>query len=416
MSATILPRADSEWRSPRARTRGLRRFVWPAIVLAAVGGGGYFAWKKGWIPHPGARQEAPREARPVPVTLATAEARDVPVLATGLGRVEGFNTVTIRARVDGAIQRVAFTEGQDVREGDLLFQIDPAPYVARLAAARAQRAKDEALLANARRDLERYNELARQQVAARQQVDTQTAQVAQYEAAIQADQAEIDYAATQAGYTAITAPISGRLGARLVDAGNLVQSAGATPLVVIEQIRPITVTFSIGQDALPDVQRAIAASREPLRVEVYGRDPGRALATGRLTLVNNAVDEATGTVQLKAAFDNDDLALWPGGTVTARLRLSVRQGAVTAPEAAVQRGPDGPYVYVVGEGNTAEMRRVRLAFSRDGTTVFEDGLRAGERVVVDGAFKLKPDAPVRESDPRREREEGGGTRRQEGRS
>jgi len=305
-----------------------------ALVLVALGVAGFAGWRFWAGPSVRAQQAAPDSA--IAVVLAAAQARDVPVWRDGLGTVQAFQTVTVRARVDGQIDKIAFTEGSDVKQGDLLAQIDPRPLRAALEQAQAQKARDEAQLANARLDFQRYNELSRDRFASRQQVDTQRSAVAQAEASVQADQANIDNASTQLDYTRITAPIPGRLGARQIDQGNLVRAADSTGIVFITQLDPIALFFTLPQDGLADVirrqQEATRSDRpgfappegvnEPpangLRMQALARD-GKVLAEGRLLFADNQINESSGTVRLKAAFPNLANALWPGQAVAARL-------------------------------------------------------------------------------------------------
>jgi multidrug efflux system membrane fusion protein len=322
----------------------------------------------------------------VPVVAGVAEARDVPIYLSGIGTVQAFNTVTVKPRVDGELQQVAFTEGQDVKAGDLLAQIDSRPFAAALAQAKATKARDEAQLANARLDLDRYSTLAQRDFASKQSVDTQKALVAQFEAAVQGDDAAIDNATVQLGYTRITAPLAGRTGARLIDAGNIVHAADPNGLVVITQLKPISVIFTLPQDVLDEVAAAMAQG--PLKVFAYKRDDVTSLGDGQLTLLDNQIDPATGTVRLKATFPNDDLRLWPGQFVNARLLVTTRHDAVTVPAQVVQRGPKGPYAYVIKPDQTAEARPVKLGQVRDGVALIEQGLATGEQVVVDGQYKV----------------------------
>ncbi|RAI58802.1 efflux RND transporter periplasmic adaptor subunit [Roseicella frigidaeris] len=384
-----------------------------ALLVLGLIAAGFGAWRlltgRGADAQPQAAAEAP-----VAVTLATAEQRDLPIWRGGLGNVQAFQTVTIRSRVDGQLERVAFTEGQDVRQGDLLAQIDPRPYRAALDQAAAQQARDEAQLANARLDLQRYQTLSRSEGASKQQLDTQRAQVAQLEATVQADAANLDSARTQLDYTRITAPLSGRLGVRLVDPGNIVHAGDTTGLVVIAQIHPIALLLTLPQDDLAAVlrrqrealgDRALAqvkpgdgtAPGEPppggLPVQALAQD-GRVLAEGSLLLADNRIDPASGTIQLKAAFPNADDALWPGQLVGARLLLETRRGAVTVPAAAVQRGRDGPFAYVLQPDRTVALRQLRLGPIAEGLALIESGIAAGEQVVTDGIHRLRPGARV----------------------
>jgi membrane fusion protein, multidrug efflux system len=362
-----------------------------------------------WLGSPAAAQErgpAHGAAAPVVVTTARVEARDVPIIRSGVGTVQPDATVTVKTRIDGELVRVGFVEGQDVRSGQLLAQLDDRPIQAQLAQAQAQQARDSAQLANARTDLRRFTELVAEDAATRQQVDTQKALVAQLEAAVQTDAALVQYQRVQLAYTRITAPMAGRAGVRLVDPGNIVHASDPNGLVVINRIDPVVVSFTLPEEAVQDVLQAQRATRTPLAVTAFAREGGKELAQGELTLLNNQVDAATGTVLLKARFRNGGYVLWPGQFVDARLRLGLRRGALTVPQPALQRGQDGTYVYTVDAQQRAHVVPVQVVQEQDGIAVIASGLRAGERVVVDGQYKLKPDALVAEAPPAGNR--GGG--------
>jgi multidrug efflux system membrane fusion protein len=329
----------------------------------------------------------------VPVLAAAAKVQDVQLYLTGLGTVQAFNTVTVKARVDGQIDKIGFVEGQDVKAGDLLAQIDPRPFQALLAQALANKASDEAKLANAKLDLHRYSSLVQREFATRQSVDTQTAMVAQLEAALQGDQAAIDNARVQLGYTSITSPIGGRTGVRLVDQGNIIHASDAGGIVVITQLQPISVIFTLPQDVLDEIQ-AQKAQGAPLKVVALRRDDKTVIDEGTLALIDNQIDQTTGTIRLKATFPNANNALWPGEFISARLMLNVAHGVVTVPAPVVQRGPAGTYAYVIKPDDTVEMRPIQLTQIRDGVAVVAHGLAAGERVVVDGQYKLRPGVRV----------------------
>ena len=329
----------------------------------------------------------------IPVLAASAEAKDFPIIVRGIGTVEAFNTVTVKSRVDGNIVRIAFTEGQFVHAGDLLVQIDPRPYQAQLAQAEANKAKDQANLENALRDLARLEVLVRNQLAAtRQQYDTQRALVAQLEAAVQSDQAQIDAAKLNIGYSTITSPISGITGLRLVDIGNLVQASAATPLVVVTQIKPIYVTFSVPERHLDRIRQAMA--RRPLSVLAFNGDDNRQLSAGILKVVNNTVDQNTGTVTLKAEFANQDAALWPGEFVNAHLVIEIAKNGVTVPAGAVMMGPTGPFVYLINSASTVEPQSVTVADVENDTALVGEGLKARDLVVVSGQVNLSPGVKV----------------------
>ncbi len=332
------------------------------------------------------------------VTTAAAVQRDVPVARTGIGTVAPAQTVTVRARVDGQLDRVAFTEGQDVAAGQLLARIDPRTFEAQLAQVRAQRSRDEALRDNARADLQRYTALAAQDAATQQQVDTQQALVAQLEAALRSDDAQVAAAQVQLGFTTIAAPIGGRVGARLVDAGNIVHASDANGLVVINQIDPISVVFTLPEDAVHEIEQALAQGHAPLAVAAFPRDGGAQLASGRLVLVNNQIDAVSGTIALKASFPNPGHTLWPGQYVSARLVIGQRRQALTVPAAAVLHSQDGTYAWAVdAQTNSVHRQPIVVAAVQDGVAVIERGLEAGQRVVVDGQYKLRQGSRVAES-------------------
>ena len=334
---------------------------------------------------------APSPVPPVPVVSGTVAIEDFPIYRLGIGTVQAFNTVTVKVRVDGEVQRVAFQEGQDVTQGDVLAIIDPRPLEALLRQAEADKKRDEALLANAKVDLTRYSALATREFASRQSVDTQAALVSQTEAAVQHDQAVIDNARVQLGYTTIVAPLSGRTGLRLIDQGNIVHAADASGLVVITQIKPISVVFTLPQQYLPEI--IDARHRGSLSVLAYDQDNHLLLGEGNLELIDNQIDQATGSARLKATFPNDDERLWPGAFVNAWLKLENRSGPVVA-ASAVQSGPDGSFVFVIKPDNTVESRAVHIATSWRGKTLIESGLSAGDRIVVDGQYKLRQGARV----------------------
>jgi membrane fusion protein, multidrug efflux system len=366
----------------------IRKRFWIAapFVLALLAGGLWYQTRDQ------ARSAIPIAAPAIPVTAATVQRQDVPVYLTGIGSVVPFNRVTVHVRVDGELQAISFTEGQDVKQGDQLAQIDPRPFQAQLDQARATKAHDEAQLANAKLDLARYSSLLAKDYATRQSVDTQQALIAQLEATIRGDQAAIENAETQLSYTSIVSPLDGRTGIRLIDRGNIVHASDPGGLVVITQVHPIAVLFSLPQDHLQSITSAMKEVQ--LKVLAYSRDETTKVADGTLVLVDNQIDAATGTMRLKAVFPNEDDALWPGEFVHAHLEIEVRHDAVTVPAEVVQRGADELYVYVVKADSTVERRRVKVGPVRSGVAVIESGLFVGERVVTDGQFKLKPGAKV----------------------
>jgi membrane fusion protein, multidrug efflux system len=372
---------------------------WVLLVLAVAGLGYY-----GWLHFRGedqatAASNAQKLARnAVRVTTAPVEKADFPVYLTGLGTVQGFNTVLVRSRVDGQIDKIAFKEGQEVKQGDLLAEIDPRPYQATLDQAKAKKQQDEANLANANLDLERFTKLG--EFATRQQLDTQRSTVQQLTAQIAADVAAIANAQTQLDYTAITSPIPGVVGLRQVDIGNIVNAATQTGIVTIAQIEPIAVIFTAPEDQLPYINEA--QTIQPLKTIAITTDGKKPLAEGKLAVVNNQVDSTSGTVRLKAVFDNKNHALWPGQSVSTRLLISTLKDATVVPDQAIQHGTDGLYAYVVNQDNKAELRKVKVSQSIDGRSVVEDGLSPGQKVITAGHYKVQPgtlvSTPVASSD------------------
>ena len=322
----------------------------------------------------------------VPVSAGVAETKDVPVLVRGLGTVQAFKTVTIKARVDGQIVKVLFKEGQDVTAGTPLFQIDPRPYQATLDSATAAKARNEALLLGAQLDLERYSKLTGSGFQSRQSVDQQQATVDGLKGSIAVDQAAIDTARLNLSYADIRAPIDGRTGQLLVDLGNLVQSSQSTSLVSITQIKPIFVNFTVPQDYAEAIRHNQAAA--PLAVYAYASDDRKVLAKGEVSLIDNQIDVATGTLRMKATFRNGDEALWPGEFVNVRLVLSMKNGAVTVPQRAIMQGPSGYYAYVIRPDSTVERRDVETSGMQDDIAIIEKGITAGEKIVVDGQYRL----------------------------
>ena len=371
----------------------IRRHGWIGILALVV----LLAF--GWramvqrLPADAARKTAPAIA----VDAASVTHADVPIYLQGLGTVQAFYTVTVTARVDGELQNIAFTEGQTVRKGDLLAQIDPRPNQAAYAQALATKAKDAAQLANAKRDLERYTVLQPQDLASKQTVDTQRAAVDQLAAQLQVDQAVIDNARTQLDYTRITSPINGRTGIRLIDPGNIVRAAATTGIVVVTQVQPIAVIFTLPEENLAAVGAALSGG--PVNVTTLSRDGGSVLDQGTLTLIDNEIDQATGTARLKATFSNTHNTLWPGQYVNARVLVRTERNVLTLPTAAVQLGPDGPFTYVVKADSTVEVRQLKIGDESGGMTVVTAGLALNERVVTSNQYRLQAGTRVSVNTP-----------------
>ena len=360
------------------------------LVIPAAG----LTWRlaRGASPAPYSASSTSK-TQPIPTTIGVAEQKDVPVYLTGLGTVQAFNSVTVKVRVDGQIDKIAFTEGQDVKAGDVLAQIDPRPFQASLDLAQATKSKDQAQLENAKLDLQRYQK-AGPLANTQQQIDTQAALVRQLEATVQADQANVESAQVQLDYTTIKAPLSGRTGIRLLDEGNIVHATDTTGLVVITQLQPISVVFTLPQDQMQEVIHAMTSTSSHLKVFAQGRSDQQQLGEGQLELVDNMIDQSTGSVRLKATFPNTEFALWPGQYVNIRLLLRTLPQAVTTPSAAVQRGPNGMYVYVVKPDSTVAIQPVVVGQMTDGTSVIEKGLDAGARIVTAGQYRLQSGSRV----------------------
>jgi multidrug efflux system membrane fusion protein len=335
---------------------------------------------------------APPAPAAVRVEAAAAKRMDVPIFIDGLGTVQALYTVTISPRVDGELIKVGFVEGQMVKRGDLLAQIDPRPYQAALDQAVAAKAKDVAQLANARRDLERYVTLAPDEFTSKQTLDTQRALVDQLVAQIDSDQAAIDAARTQLDYATIKSPIDGRTGIRLTDPGNIVHEANATGIVVVTQVQPISVVFTLPADALAAIRKAMAAGA--VTVTAISRDGKTNLGNGVIGLIDNQIDQTTGTMRLKSGFPNKDNLLWPGDYVNAKVQVQVRKNVLTIPGKAVQRGPDGVFAYVIKPDNTVEMRRLELGEESGGVIIVEKGLQEEEQVTTSNQYRLQPGAHI----------------------
>jgi len=329
---------------------------------------------------------------PVPVGVASVQERDFPVYLTGLGSVQAFNTVALKTRIDGQITQVNFVEGQDVKQGELLIQIDPRPYEVALATAQANLQRDEAQLNNAKVQFERMKALYSGGVIAKQDLDTQQASFGQYEGTIAADKAAIDNAKLNLVYTRITSPINGRVGLRQVDIGNYVQASATTPMVIITQTHPIAIVFTLPEDQLQAVRQRM--KQGALAVDVYSRDDQTKLSTGKLLTIDNQIDQTTGTAKFKAVFENPDNNLWPNQFVNVHLLLETRKDALTTPVSAIQRGPQGTFVYLVDSNNTVKVQPVQLALTQGTTAVIASGLQAGDRVVTDGQEKLQAGSRV----------------------
>lgn len=370
------------------------------LLLGVAGVAAGIGWFAGGRPlpfdlanrEPSVQRRAPTGPAAPVVRVATVRAGDLPVQLDALGTAQAYNSVVVSSRVDGQLIRINFREGQDVKEGDLLAQIDPRAFQALLDQAIAKRAQDQAQLDNAKRDLERYGALIQQNYASRQQYDTTKAQVAQIEATLKADEAAIASARTQLSYTNIVAPISGRLGLRLVDAGNIVRANDTTGIVVITQLQPISVVFSLPQQRMPDIARKMRAG-EKLEIRAL-RGDGSGLETGVVEFVDNQVDATTGTIKLKAVFPNELFELWPGSFVNVRLRIDTVRDGLLIPSSAVQFGPEGTFAFVVGEGMVVQMRPIKPVQSDGDVTAVTGRISVGEKVVLGGQDRLRAGSAV----------------------
>jgi multidrug efflux system membrane fusion protein len=387
---------DKNSTAPRAKRS---RWIW-LIVLAALG---YAGWHYRGVfasnssstssSSTGGGRGGKGGGGAVPVSFATAVRGDIPIYLRNIGTVTAFNTVTVHSRVDGQLINVAFQEGQFVHAGDLLAELDPRPFQMQLEQAEGTLAHDVALLNDAKTNLVRYTDLFQQGITTKQQMDTQKATVDQYDGAIKSDQAQIDTAKLQLVYCRITAPISGRVGLRLVDLGNIVHAADVGGLVVITQVQPIAVLVSFPQESLPDVFTQVRAGNQ-LPVDAYDQDGVSKLATGKLLTIDNAIDPTTGTYKLKAVFDNEDNHLFPNQFVNIQVLVGKKQGITIVPSTAIQRGPQGTFVYVVGSNNIASIRTVKESITEGTQVGLSDGLQPGENVVVDGQDKLQDGTKV----------------------
>jgi membrane fusion protein, multidrug efflux system len=338
---------------------------------------------------------APAPPPPVPVVAAAVAQHDVPIYLSGVGTVIAYNTDVVRAQIQGQLISVNFTEGQNVHAGDLLAQIDPRPYQALIDQYTGNLQRDQAQLINAQANLARYTTLGAKGWATPQLLETQKAQVAQLLAAIKADQALIDAAKVQLSFTRLTSPIDGVAGIRQIDNGNIISPSNTNGLVVVTQINPISLIFTLPETVLPQIQQQEEKAKAPLAVLAYSQDDKTLLDRGVLGLVNNEILQTTGSIQLKANFDNKLHRLWPGELVNARLLVDTRHNGLTISAAAVQQGPNGPYAYVINSDNTVAMRPIKVAQTSDGQALIDSGLEANEQVVVDGQYKLQPGAHVR---------------------
>ena len=359
----------------------LRKLMLPASALVVVLLGGC------------AKKEPPKPPPAIAVDVATAQLADVPVYLSGLGTVQAFYTVTVTARVDGQIEKVAFTEGQDVKKGALLVQIDPRPYQAALGVAIATRDKDRAQLENAHRDMERYSVLAPEDLASKQTVDTQKALVAQLAAQIKGDDAAIDNARTQLDYTSISSPIDGRTGIRLVDPGNNVHAADTTGMVVVTQLEPISVIFTLPEEKFAQLSDALA--RGSVEVSAMSRDGTREFDRGTVALIDNQIDQTTGTIRVKATLPNKQRLLWPGEFVGMRVLTQVQHQVLTIPVSALERGPDGLFTYLVKADSSIEVAQLTVGEQTGGVAVIEKGLKAGDKVVASNQYRLQPGSHIR---------------------
>ncbi len=374
---------------PAVRRRGHRtRWILIAVGVLILGG---VVWQI--TGNPGLKAKAPpTDVRTVPVAVSTVVQKDVPIYLEGLGTVTALYTVTVKSQVDGRLDNVFFVEGQKVKKGQLIVQVDPRPFEAALHQAMATVARDQAQLVNAKLNLNRYDELSKQNLIAKQQATDQQAQVDQLAATVAIDQAQVETARLNLAYSHIVSPVEGVTGIRLVDPGNIVHAADATGIVVITQLDPIAVIFTLPQDDLPAVSQAMAKGE--LTVEAFSRDGGAKLGTGKVLLVDNQINQTTATIRLKAVFPNPANALWPNQFVKARLLLTTRAGATVVPTVAIQRGPKGTFVYVVAPDSTVSVRPVDIETAQGDQTLLKSGLKAGEQVVVDGTNQIRAGSKV----------------------
>ncbi len=383
--------------SPPVKSRGGKLLV--AVIIFVVLGLGVLWGVRSYSAASAKKKAAAAAAKgppPVPVGAGTVTRKDVPIYLDGLGTVQAFNTVTIHSRVDGQLEKVAFVEGQDVHEGDVLARIDPKPFETLVAQTEGKKAQDDAQLGNARVQLKRDADLLLQKIIAQQDYDTQKALTDQLEAAVKADQAAIDSAKVQLAYTTIASPLDGRTGVRQVDQGNIIHATDSNGLVVITQLRPISVLFTLPEQTLPEIQKQM--SQGELKVIAVDRDNSTLVGEGKLAVIDNQIDTTTGTIRLKASFPNPELRLWPGQFVNPRLLLTTRKGGLVVPESVIQRGPEGSYAFLI-QGDqtnlTVKVQPVKVGQIEAGEALIEAGLQEGQRVVVDGQYRLQAGSRVK---------------------
>ena len=374
--------------NPRTRSLWLRG----AIAIAVVAGVAIFLYARGDSGPAEARAPAPGAERTVPVQLANVERKDLPIWIEGLGTVAAFQQVTVRTQVDGRLDKVLFTEGQVVKKGDVIAQVDPRPFEVQLHQAEGARERDRSQLEVAKRNVERYQSLRDQNLVAQQQVDTYVAQVGELEGNVKIDESQIENAKLMLDYAAIKAPLDGITGVRLVDAGNIVHASDPNGIVVITSVDPAAVFFTVPQDRMPQISAALA--RGSVEVKVWNRDGTQELGDGTVMVLDNQINQATATLRLKAKVNNPDRRLWPNEFVKARMLVETRRGATVVPAVAVQQGPSGAFVYVVGADSTAQMRPVTVALTNDDVAVIEKGVQPGEQVVIEGQNQLRPGGKV----------------------
>jgi multidrug efflux system membrane fusion protein len=362
------------------------------LLLVVLASGGTFAFTHGF----GSKPSAPQSSvpPPVPIVAGTVQQHEVPIYLTGVGTVVAYNTDVVRSQIQGQLVSINFTEGQTVHTGDLLAQIDPRPYQAQVDQFTANRDRDQAQLVNARANLNRYTPLAQKGYATPQLLDTQKAQVAQLEAAVKSDEALIEAANVQLSYTRLTSPIDGMTGIRQIDVGNIIHPTDPNGLVVVTQVEPISLIFTLPETDLPQIQEQQQKTKAPLAVLAYSQDNTIKLDEGKLGLVNNEILQTTGSIQLKAEFPNKAHRLWPGELVNARLLLDTRHDGLTVSASVVQQGPKGAYAYVVNPDGSVAIRPIKVAQISDGQALIDSGLKANEQVVVDGQYKLQPGMQV----------------------